>query len=672
MPLLRLVLASFVLIGGAFSLTAAAQGAAGPDHAGATLSVRVVYVADGDTIVVDTGQPADGAAHYVLKGIPIYRYERVRFVGGVDAPEIWGGAAGMPEAYAYQAKWAIWRLLAGQEVRLAIRPERPRDGFGRLLAYVYVDYRGDWILANAELIRRGLGRLDPRFHRPGDRYYEHLWQMQIEALVARRGIWGLFPQTLTLAELIADPVKYLKEAVTVRFVVTETRPSRRPPGLYVHGESPREFNFRLFIPEKRWSEFEQLGMGQDFWQPGMEVTVTGVTFWDRGLLITLESPLQLADLPVQFADPALEGVIREQIGKPSGPIFRNDLVGLTTLAAERRGITSLGGVEHLVNLRALRLAQNYIQDLTPLRALVNLEELSLLRNRLSDIRPLEELTRLRRLFLSANQIGDLSPLTRLTQLTELHAAENEISDITPLAGLARLQRLDLSDNRVADITALAALTELTHLQLADNQIKDISALGTLVALRLLHLDHNRIATVTPLSGLTGLEELLLGWTGIGDINPLAGLTELRRLNLGWNKISDINPLSDLMQLEQLWLYWNQIEDITALTNLLNLNQLALRSNQITEIAALTELVELEWLCLAMNRVEDIMPLAGLTQIRELSISHNRIADIGPLLDNAGLGVGDTVFLRNNLFAETPGSPAAEAIRTLRQRGVSVR
>jgi Leucine-rich repeat (LRR) protein/endonuclease YncB( thermonuclease family) len=654
------------------SLAVATQGVAGPDHTHAALIARVVYVADGDTIVIDTGPPAGGAAHHVIQGVPIYRYERVRFVGGINAPEVWGARAGMPEAHAYEARWAIWQLLAGQEVRLALRPERPRDDFGRLLAYIYVLYRGDWILANAEVIRRGLGRLDPRFHLPEDRYYEYLWQMQIEALVARRGVWGRFPQTLTVEEIIVDPVKYLEEAVTVQFVVTEVRVSRRPPGLYIHGESPRAINFRLFIPEKRAPQFEQLGMGRDFWQSGMEVTVTGVALWDRGLLITLESPLQLADLPVQFADPGLERAIRGQIAKPSGPIFRGDLVGLTTLAAEGRGIADLGGIEHLVNLRVVRLAQNCIQDLTPLRALRSLEELSLSRNRIRDVRPLAELTRLRLLVLSANQISDLSPLAHLTQLTELYAAENNIGDASPVAALVRLQRLDLSANRIADIAALAALTELTHLELADNQIKDLTALSGLGALRLLHLDRNPLATLAPLSALTELEELLLGWTGISDLSPLARLTGLERLSLGWNQISDIGPLSGLVRLEQLWLYWNQIGDITALANLTRLNELALRSNQITDIAALTELIELEWLCLSMNRIQDITALAGLTQIKELSLSYNRIVDIAPLVANAGLGAGDTLFVGNNLLDETPGSPAAMAVATLLRRGVSVR
>lgn len=672
MPSAKLMCVVAVVVGSGFFLATASNGVTWPDHTRANITAQVIQIADGDTILIDTGRPAGGAEYHLIDGVRIFQYERVRFVGGVDTPELWGAPAGMPEAYAYQAKWATWQMLAGQQVHLEIRPERPRDDFGRLLAYVYVVYRGGWIQVNTELIRRGLGRLDPRFHRPEDRYYQYLWQRQIEAMVARRGVWGRFPHTLTLEELIAAPIDYINEAVTVRFVVTEARAGRRPAGLYIHGESPPAFNFRVFIPEERLAPFEQLGMGRDFWQAGLEVTVTGVANWDRGLLITLESPWQLTNLPVKFADPNLELVVREQLAKPSVPIFRADLAGLTALTAEGRGITDLRGIEQLVNLRVLRLSQNYLEDLTPLRALVHLEELSLSRNRIVDVRPLAELTQLRLLDLSANRINDLRPLVTLTRLTQLYGAENRLTDLSPIAVMTSLRRLDLSDNQIDDLTALAELTELTHLELADNEVRDISALSKLGALRVLHLDRNPLTTITTLSTVTELEELLLGWTGISDLHPLAQLTGLKRLNLGGNRISDVSSLAGLGQLEQLWLYWNQIEDITPLANLLRLTQLELRSNQITAIEALSGLIKLEWLCLAMNRVVDITALAELTQLRELSLSFNQIADVTPLVDNLGLTAGDTVFLGNNLLDKTPGAPAVEAINKLVRRGVSVR
>lgn len=725
----RLALGIVLGLVGVFSLFGAAQ-MQWPDYSRATIFGTVVFVADGDTVVVDTGIPPDGAPYRVVNGLTVHRYERVRYLGGINTPEIWGPVEGRPEEYAYEAKWANWRLVGGRRVKLEFRPERPRDGFGRLLAYVYVQRNEEWTLVNAALIRQGVGDLNPRFHRPEDRYYEYFWQMQIEAIVARRGIWGRFPGTLTMADLIANPVQYMEEAVTVQLTVTETRDGRRRrPGLYIHGESPAAFNFRLFIPEKRLPQFEQLGMGRDFWQEGLEIAVTGVALWDRGLFISLESPLQVHypyaegngalgedDAAGVFACPNLEGAIRAALDRPTGPISDDELAGLTQLIAPHHDIVDLSGIESLVNLQIIKLDQNRIRDITPLAGLVQLEELDLGRNMIVDISPLFGLAGLRSLDLSVNRIHDISalaelsaledlrlnrnlivdisPLSGLTSLRHLQLWGNRIADLTPLGGATKLETLLLSENNIADIGSLAGLTELRELELAENRIEDIAALSRMVELRRLDLNVNRITDISPLAGLTQLqtlrlcrnplaglaplgamvelEELLLGWTQTEDISALAGLTRLKSLFLGWNQITDLAPLTELTELTWLWLYWNRVSDLGPLAGLTELKGLALRSNQISDITPLAGLPELQWLSLAMNQISDISPLAGLVHISELSLSWNQITDIAPLVANPGLAAGDTVFLGNNPLDLAPGSAASIASLELRRRGVSVR
>lgn len=91
---------------------------------------------------------------------------------------------------------------------------------------------------------------------------------------------------------------------------------------------------------------------------------------------------------VQFADRALEAVIREAIGKASGDIYDADLAGLTGLHAPNRSITELGGVEHCVGLTTLDLSGNRISDLAPLSPLTSLTSLLLDHNEISGIGPL--------------------------------------------------------------------------------------------------------------------------------------------------------------------------------------------------------------------------------------------------------------------------------------------
>ena len=64
-------------------------------------------------------------------------------------------------------------------------------------------------------------------------------------------------------------------------------------------------------------------------------------------------------------DPGLEAVIREAIDKLYGPIYVEDLEGLTGLNACERGIADLTGLEYCTDLKLLVLGGNEITDLFP-------------------------------------------------------------------------------------------------------------------------------------------------------------------------------------------------------------------------------------------------------------------------------------------------------------------
>jgi len=201
--------------------------------------------------------------------------------------------------------------------------------------------------------------------------------------------------------------------------------------------------------------------------------------------------------------------------------------------------------------------------------------------------------------LTANVVGieSLVGIQNLTGLTILHLAGNRfgkrIIDISPLSGLTSLTFLNLADNSISDISALSGLTSLTFLELTGNSISDISAL----------------------SGLTSLTDLVLGNNSITDIGALSGLTSLTTLVLG--SVSVCTPGS-----------------------------ICRGNNSITDIGALSGLTSLTALNLSSNRVSDISVLSGLTSLGILQLDNNpNLTDIQPLLDNTGLGAGDTVLLR---------------------------
>ncbi len=143
------------------------------------------------------------------------------------------------------------------------------------------------------------------------------------------------------------------------------------------------------------------------------------------------SQLAMAEDPVYFADANLKAAVESALGI-SDPT-PTDMLSLTNLNANDRGIVDLTGIEHATNLTYLWLYYNQISDISALSGLTNLTILYLFSNQISNISALSGLTNLTDLGLSNNQISDisaLSGLTNLTNLTDLRLDDNQQS-VTP-------------------------------------------------------------------------------------------------------------------------------------------------------------------------------------------------------------------------------------------------
>ncbi len=103
-----------------------------------------------------------------------------------------------------------------------------------------------------------------------------------------------------------------------------------------------------------------------------------------GLTLAVSSGLAgCIERGVTFADSRLELAIRAAIDKPAGAIRPSDLEDLTSLRAEMRGITDLGGLQYCTNLTTLALSDNEIADISPLVSLTKLRTVMLNGNPLS-------------------------------------------------------------------------------------------------------------------------------------------------------------------------------------------------------------------------------------------------------------------------------------------------
>ena len=128
--------------------------------------------------------------------------------------------------------------------------------------------------------------------------------------------------------------------------------------------------------------------------------------------------------------------IAKQQGKPYDQI--------TKLNCSDNQLTSLEGIENLVNLQQLSCYRNQLNNLEGIENLVNLQQLYCSVNKLTSLRGIENIVNLQRLYCYNNQLtslelGDFSieafelgidetDLRRFKKLEELSCAENKFSN----------------------------------------------------------------------------------------------------------------------------------------------------------------------------------------------------------------------------------------------------
>ena len=343
---------------------------------------------------------------------------------------------------------------------------------------------------------------------------------------------------------------------------------------------------------------------------------------------------------VSIPDPNLAAAVRESLNMSSGETFTtHSILNLVKLEARNRGIKSLTGLEHAVNLKEVDLSAEYISDEG---------------------------------YVNSNAISDFSPLEKLTALDELNlGGMSGLRDVSALAGLTNLEGLGLDDTGVSDVSALAGLTNLETLDLTDTAISDVSALAHLTNLETLDLHGTAISDVSALAGLTNLERLYLRYTGVSDVSALAGLTNLEGLGLDDTGVSDVSSLAHLTNLEWLGLLDTAISDVSALAHLTNLETLDLGLTDVSDVSALAGLINLERLYLTFTAVSDVSALAHLTNLETLDLQYTDVSDVSPLL---GLSLSGTSWDSIGLYLA--GCPLSYAsihthIPALQAKGIEV-
>ena len=468
---------------------------------------------------------------------------------------------------------------------------------------------------------------------------------------------------------------------------------------WINGESAGNFPIAASLPGLVDNSSVRIGNSHDTapahaWMRHFLGIIDEVRVWNRALSeAEIREQMQMGlntisgttERPVNIPDPNLRAVIEEVLGKASGAtITAADMLRLTELRANKRGIENLTGLEFATNLTDLRLALNNIVDVSALANLTQLTYLGLsYGNNIVDVSALANLTNLTSLYLNENNIVDVSALANLTNLTSLYLNENNIVDVSALANLTNLTSLYLARNNIRDISVLARLTKLTELNLSSNNIRDVSALARLTKLTYLGLAWNNIRDISVLARLTKLTELNLSSNEISDFSPIAGLvpnlteysnedqrvesvvdlntavtipdpnlraaleealgkasgatitradmltlTELDAIDRG---IQDLTGIEFATNLTRLGLGFNQVSDVSGLVSLKNLTGLSLFGNDVSDVSALASLKNLTGLSLFGNDVSDVSALASLINLTELYFYSNDVSDVSALV-----------------------------------------
>lgn len=352
-----------------------------------------------------------------------------------------------------------------------------------------------------------------------------------------------------------------------------------------------------------------------------------------------------------FADAALEGVVRSELSVGAQGDLTCGLIsgwvgpppgGSPGLDSNSALITNLLGIQNFTSLRSIFFSGGSFTDISALSELTSLQELTL-----------------------PSFISDIAPLSGLANLTDL-TVRGTFTNIDALSGLTALTNLSLRGD-FTDINALSGLTNLSELRLNNNSIPitDISPLSELTSLTELFLTGNSITNVGPLSALTSLIDLRLNQNSITDVSSLSGLTSLTFLQLSDNQITTVTGLGGLTSVETLSLNNNSITGISSLSGLASLRSLNLTNNAIAAISAPLVLPSLIGIDLFGNSLTDISGLETLTTLVSINLRQNgSLTNIQPLIDNTGLGAGDTVELRST-------NVSCPDISTLEAKGVTV-
>ena len=377
---------------------------------------------------------------------------------------------------------------------------------------------------------------------------------------------------------------------------------------------------------------------------------------------------------VEFNDELLETAVANALGKTSGPVSKEEILGLTELNISGQQIEDLTGLEEAVNLEKFEAQSTAIAsfepiselsklnwldirnttipngDLSFLEGITGLEFVDFRGTSLSDISNLALLTSLREVYLRDNNIEDLSPLSGLTELIYLNIHTNPLTDLTPLAGLINLEQLVMRNIQSgnAGLEVIKNFTKLYRLNARNTGISDLTILGEMMAQGALQDNPGELVFADVDIRDNEFGEVTAENDPYAPIRPYWGNIDSRAPELLPETFEDgtIFPDGVFEAAVRNALGVGSDDEITD-EMLLGLEELDARGVPIESIEGIEKMPNLTFLRLDGTNVTDLSPMLALSKLNYFNInSTTGITDISPLANNTELG---TLIARNVPF-----------------------
>ncbi|CAL6052433.1 Conserved_hypothetical protein [Hexamita inflata] len=316
----------------------------------------------------------------------------------------------------------------------------------------------------------------------------------------------------------------------------------------------------------------------------------------------------------------------------------NILVKLTINNCE---LSTINGLERVINLTHLDLSSNNLTEISALQTLSKLEELMLNNNMIIRIDCLDKLVNLKNFEIKNNRLFNANVSKFWKNISKLFVNDNFINDFTELfnhdnynplwispqkipaiedvknflQGEATQEQIDAelakfynnktcTDKKHSDQKLMQKLKKQIYnkqLEIADNEsVQDLNFANNF---KLAKLALNNCINVK-FDFVCNVKTLHVVNCQMACVDGIQKMLQLQELNLEKNSLEDVSVLAQLLNLQSLILNDNVLRDLSCLKSLVKLVRLDVRRNKLPEVDFVLELKELKTFNFDINLIEN--------------------------------------------------------------------